>query len=49
VEEDDYRCTINDTIDTETGDVLDTYTLTTPTGDIAVGIGELATLGVVNF
>jgi uncharacterized phage protein gp47/JayE len=45
----DYLSAINDTVDTQTGDQLQSFVLTSPVGDIAVTTGELAVLGVVNF
>ncbi len=49
VDEDKYRSAIISTIDTETGDALDTFTLSTPSGDIVIGVGQIATLGTVIF
>ncbi len=49
VTEIDYLCAINDTVDTQTGDLLRDFTLTSPTGDIPVPTGNLAVLGTVNF
>lgn len=49
VDEDKYRCAIISTIDTETGDQLQTFTLSSPSGDISVGTGQIATLGTVSF
>lgn len=49
VDEDKYRSAIISTIDTETGDQLSTFTLSTPSGDISINVGEIATLGVVTF
>lgn len=47
--EDKYRATIQNTFDTQSGEELDTFTLSTPTGDIGGGAGELPTLGNVSF
>ena len=49
VDEDKYRSAIISTIDTETGDQLQTFTLNTPSGDIVVAEGEIATLASVSF
>ncbi|MEE9222973.1 MAG: baseplate J/gp47 family protein [Nitrosomonadaceae bacterium] len=49
VDEDKYRSAIISTIDTETGDQLATFTLSTPSGDISISVGQIATLGVVTF
>jgi hypothetical protein len=49
LKEDKYRCAINSTVDTETGDVLQDFNLTSPAGDIPIGTGELAVLGTISF
>ena len=49
VDEDKYRSAIISTIDTDTGSQLQTFTLSTPIGDIAVGEGGIATLSSVGF
>ncbi len=49
VDADKYRSAIISTIDTETGDQLETFTLSTPNGDITISPGEIATLGAVTF
>ena len=49
VDEDQYRSAIISTIDTDTGDQLQTFTLITPIGDIPVDEGEIATLASVSF
>ncbi len=49
VDEDKYRSAIISTIDTDTGDALQTFTLSTPIGDIIVNEGEIATLAAVSF
>lgn len=46
---DQYRSAIIQTIDTETGDVLQDFTLTTPTAAIAITEGAIARLGSVTF
>lgn len=49
VDEDRYRGAIINTVDTETGDTLTTFTLTSPTTDITISSGEIAVLGTVSF
>lgn len=49
VEETDYICAINNTIDTNTGAKLETFTLSAPIGDISILNNQIGTLGVVNF
>ena len=49
VDEDKYRSAIISTIDTDTGDSVGTFSLSTPSGDISVASGNIATLGTVSF
>lgn len=49
IDEDKYRSIIINTIDTETGDSLLTFTLSTPSGDITISTGEIGVLGTVSF
>jgi len=49
VVEEAYNAAIFNTVDTITGAELSAFTLTTPTGDIVVTAGEIATLGSVTF
>ena len=49
IDEDKYRGAIISTVDTQTGDVLETFTLSTPSGDISIATGEIGTLGNVTF
>lgn len=49
VDQDAYRSAIYNTVDTETGDRVTTFTLSTPTGDVTVASGEIGTLGTVTF
>ena len=49
VEEDKYRAAIIDTIDIDTGDRLQSFTLFTPSGPLPIANGEVATLGIVAF
>lgn len=47
--EDAYRSIIFNTIDTQTGDKVESFTLSTPTTDITIDFGEIPTLGTVTF
>jgi len=49
VTEDTYKAAIFGTVDTTTGDVLTSFTLSAPTGDIVITAGEIGTLGAVSF
>ncbi len=49
VDEDAYRSAIFNTVDTTTGDVVTTFTLSDPPTDIAIISGELAILGSVSY
>jgi len=49
VDQDAYRSAIYNTVDTETGARVATFTLSTPTGDVTVASGEIGTLGAVTF
>ncbi len=49
VTEDQYRSAIIETQDTETGEYLDSFTLTTPSSDITIGTGAIAGLGSVTY
>lgn len=44
-----YTCAIQNTIDSESGDIVVSFSLTNPVGDIPVSIGEIAVLGDVVF
>ena len=46
---DQYRAAIQNTVDPSTGDVLQSFDLASPAGDIAVASGQIATLGAVTF
>jgi len=46
---DKYRAAIIETQDTETGEFLDSFTLTTPSANITIGSGEIGRLGTVSF
>jgi uncharacterized phage protein gp47/JayE len=49
VDADAYRAVIINTVDTETGIKLSTFTLTSPVSDIVVSAGEIAVLGTVTY
>ena len=49
ITEDKYRSAIINTIDPETGDSLDSFTLSSPSGDIVVATDEIGVLGSVIF
>ena len=49
VTEDQYRSAIIETQDTNTGEYLDSFTLTTPSADITISTGEIARVGAVTF
>lgn len=45
----DYISAINRTVDTESGDILQAFTVTSPVGDVTVATGELPTLDTVTI
>ncbi len=45
VTEDQYRSAIFNTVDTNTGQVVTSFSLNSPTGDIPISTGEIGTLG----
>lgn len=49
IDEDAYRSAIFNTIDHDNGAEVKTFTISTPSGDVAIGIGEIGTLGSVVF
>lgn len=49
VKEIDYNSAIINTVDTETGQKLVSFTLSSPSGDVSISTGELAILGTVSF
>jgi uncharacterized phage protein gp47/JayE len=49
VDADAYRSAIFNTVDTVTGEVVTTFTLTTPTTDLVIASGEIATLGNMTY
>lgn len=44
-----YSCAIFNTVDTETGDIVKSFTLSTPGGNIAIGSNSIGVLGNVVF
>lgn len=49
IDEDKYRAAIINSFDTETGNTLTSFTLTTPTTDITISTNEIGVLGTVTF
>jgi len=49
LDEDAYRAAIFNTIATDTGERVQTFALSTPTGDIAIANGEIPVLGNITF
>ena len=49
VDEDAYRSAIKNTVDTITGDIVISFELSSPSGDITINSGEIATKGAVTF
>ena len=49
IDEDAYRSAIKNTVDTATGDSVDSFALSTPTGDVTIDSGEIGTLGIVTI
>lgn len=49
IDEDAYRSAIFNTRDTVTGDLVQTFTLSAPVGDIAIATGEIGILGTVTY
>tara|TARA_R110000851_G_scaffold150518_2_gene291323 strand:+ start:2080 stop:3384 length:1305 start_codon:yes stop_codon:yes gene_type:complete len=49
ITEDQYRSAIIETQDVETGDFLDSFTLSSPSADITIGTGAIAGLGSVLY
>lgn len=44
-----YLAAIKNTVDTDTGDSVINFALTSPTSDISISAGQLATLGTITF
>jgi len=49
IDQDAYRSAIFNTVDTETGDIVQSFELSEPIGDIAIVSGQIGTLGTVVF
>lgn len=49
VDEDAYRSAIFNTVDTATGDIVSSFTLSAPVGDVTIASGEIGILGTVTF
>jgi uncharacterized phage protein gp47/JayE len=49
IQEDSYRNAIIDTVDPDTGDILQSFTLSSPTGDISVGVNSKRRLWKIVF
>lgn len=49
ITEDAYRSVIKNTVDTQTGASVTSFTLSAPTADVAINAGQLGTLGVVTI
>lgn len=49
VDEDAYRAAIKNTVDPDTGDIVLSFTLSVPVGDITINAGEIAVRGAVTF
>ena len=49
IDEDAYRSVIKNTVDTQTGDIVDDFVLSVPSGDVAIAAGELGTLGTLTI
>lgn len=47
--EDAYRSAIFNTIDLETGQRVESFTLSTPTGDVIIAAGQIGTLGAIIY
>jgi len=49
IEEDAYRAAIQTTVDTETGDLVTSFTLSVPSGDVVITAGEIGLLGALIY
>ena len=49
IEEDAYRSVIFNTVDTETGDAVQSFSLSSPVGDVTIASGEIGTLGTITY
>ena len=49
IEEDAYRSVIFNTVDTETGDAVQSFSLSSPVGDVTIASGEIGILGTTTY
>lgn len=49
VDEDAYRAAIKNTVDPDTGDIVKTFSLSIPSGDVNIGSGQIAVFGMVSY
>lgn len=49
IEEDAYRAAIQTTVDTETGDLVSSFTLSVPSGDVVITTDEIGVLGAIIY
>lgn len=49
IDEDAYRSAIFNTVDPVTGDVVQSFELSAPSGDISIGVGEIGVLGNITY
>ena len=49
ITESSYIGSIANTVDFQTGDILESFSLTSPSGDIAIAFGEIGFPGTVSF
>lgn len=49
IDEDKYRSAIINTVDPETGDILQSFTLSTPSGDVTISTNEIGILGNIIY
>lgn len=49
IDEDAFRSAIFNTVDTQTGDLVETFTLSAPAGDVTIAAGEIGVLGTVTY
>ena len=49
VDEDKYKAAIINTVDPETGDTLQSFTLSVPSGDVSISTNEIGVLGTITY
>ena len=49
VDEDAYRSAIYNTVDPDTGELVDTFSLSGPVGDVVIASGEIGVLGSIVY